>query len=375
MANNPEVKKILILTANPKDTVKLRLDEEVRDIREGLQRSQQRDQFIIEQRWAVRPRDIQRALLDIEPQILHFLGHGTSNEGLVFEDNAGNAQFVTGEALASLFSLFAEYIECVVLNGCYSAEQAEAIVQYIPFVVGLSQAIERKAATEFAVGFYDALGNGRPIDFAHKLGCSAIQLGGYQVDAAPVLLQKPAETDSGSAPDIASPAKTPATQPQPFTQTPNLDNGVSLFFSYAHEDEELRDGLAKQLRNMVRRKILSSWYDRDITAGSEWAGQIDDHLNTAQIILLLISPDFMDSDYCNDVELKTAMARHRRGDARVIPVILRPTDWKGAEFDGLQALPKDAVPVTKWNDRDEAFLNVVNGIRQVAEAIRAKKKV
>jgi hypothetical protein len=369
MTDMPEVRTILILAANPKDTVKLRLDQEVRDIQEGLQRSQRRDQFKIEQRWAVSPRDIQRALLDVNPQILHFLGHGTSHEGLVFEDNAGNAQFVSGEALASLFALFADQLECVVLNGCYSANQAQAIAQHIPFVVGLHQAIEDRAAIEFAVGFYDALGAGRPVKFAHQLGCNAVQLAGLVGDTTPILLERVEQSETGSTTPL------PPQQEATNASSEQSQDGISLFFSYAHEDEELRDELAKQLRNMVRQGIISAWYDRDITAGEEWAGQIDHNLDTAQIILLLISPDFMDSDYCHDVELKRAMDRHRQGDARVIPVILRPTDWKGAEFEGLQALPKDALPVTKWTDRDEAFLNITQGIRRAVESTRLKKKV
>ncbi|MBE7383391.1 MAG: TIR domain-containing protein [Leptolyngbya sp. SIO1E4] len=371
MTDIPKVRKILVLAANPKDTVKLRLDQEVRDIQEGLQRSKQRDQFVIEQRWSVRPRDIQRALLDVEPHILHFLGHGTSNEGLVFEDNAGNAQFVSGDALANLFALFAEQIECVVLNGCYSAEQGDAIAQQIPFVVGLRQSIADAAAIEFAVGFYDALGNGRTVEFAHQLGCSAIELAGFEVNPRPVLLTKTDEI-----PENPSPALTENTAPSKASEASEKDqasdSGISVFFSYAHEDEDLRDELAKHLRNMERRGIISSWYDRDISAGSEWAGQIDDNLDKAQIILLLVSSDFMDSDYCNDVELKRAMERHRKGNACVIPVILRPTDWKGAEFDSLQALPKDALPVTKWADKDEAFLDIAKGIRRVAEGLKKK---
>ncbi|WP_339381330.1 CHAT domain-containing protein [Brasilonema sp. UFV-L1] len=119
--------KILILAANPKDTTPLRLDEEVREIDAGLQRSKHRDQFVLQQKWAVRARDIQQAMLAIEPQIVHFSGHGTGDEGLVFEDETGSVKIVDGEALAGLFELFADQVECVVLNGCYSQVQAEAI--------------------------------------------------------------------------------------------------------------------------------------------------------------------------------------------------------------------------------------------------------
>lgn len=153
----------------------------------------------------------------------------------------------------------------------------------------------------------------------------------------------------------------------------NLENkDVNVFFSYAHKDEHLRDELAMHLSNLRRQKIISEWHDRRISAGTEWAGQIDQHLDSGRIILLLISPAFMSSDYCHDVEMLRAMERHENGEARVIPVILRPCDWKGAPFSKLQALPKDAVAVTLWGNQDEAFLNVVDGIRKAIDDLVSK---
>ncbi|HEY0319744.1 MAG TPA: tetratricopeptide repeat protein [Pyrinomonadaceae bacterium] len=142
-----------------------------------------------------------------------------------------------------------------------------------------------------------------------------------------------------------------------------------IFHSYAHEDEKLRDELNKHLANLKRQKVITDWYDRDISAGKEWDDEIKTRLNTANIILLLISPDFMNSDYSNDVEVKRAMERHEAGDACVIPVILRPVDWEGAPFSKLQALPTDAKPITKWEDKDEAFLNVILGIRKAIQEL------
>lgn len=181
---------ILILTANPKGTSQLNLDQEVRDIEQGLERAKQRDRFVVKSILAVRPRDIQRAMLDLNPSIVHFSGHGTGNEGLVFEDETGSAKLVDGEALAGLFELFAEQVECVVLNGCYSEVQAEAIRQHINYVIGMKKAIGDKAAIEFAVGFYDALGAGRSVEFAHKLGCAAIRLAGIPEQLTPTLKKK-----------------------------------------------------------------------------------------------------------------------------------------------------------------------------------------
>lgn len=142
---------------------------------------------------------------------------------------------------------------------------------------------------------------------------------------------------------------------------------VDVFFSYSHRDEKLRDKLALHLSMLQRQGVIRSWHDRKISAGTEWAQAIDDRLNSANIILLLISDHFLASDYCYDVEMQRAIARHEAGEARVIPIILKPVDWSGAPFGKLQAFPKDAKPVTKWPNRDEAFLNIAQGIRQAAE--------
>lgn len=182
-------KTILFLAANPKNSTQLRLDQEVREIDAGLQRSQKRDNFQLETMSAITPRDLQRAMLDHKPQIVHFSGHGVGEEGLVLEDITGQATFVRGEALAKLFCFFAEKckIECVVLNACYSEIQAISIAQYVPYVIGMNQAIGESAAREFAVGFYDALGAGESIEFAYENGCISISLHGIPEELTPVL--------------------------------------------------------------------------------------------------------------------------------------------------------------------------------------------
>ena len=181
---------ILILSANPKGTNPLRLGEEIREIKEGLRRSKYRDLYQIETAEAVRVGDIQRAMLDYEPNIVHFSGHGGGEEGLVFEDVTGQIKLVSAEALAGLFSLFADRLDCVLLNACYSEVQAKEISRHINSVIGMSQAIGDKAAIAFAVGFYDALGADKGVDFAYKLGCSAISMQGIPEHLTPKLLTK-----------------------------------------------------------------------------------------------------------------------------------------------------------------------------------------
>ena len=146
---------------------------------------------------------------------------------------------------------------------------------------------------------------------------------------------------------------------------------VSLFYSYSHKDEALRDELETHLSLLRRQGVVRGWHDRRIAAGTEWAGQIDQHLDTADIILLLVSADFLASDYCYDKEMTRALERHEAGTARVIPVILRPCDWHSAPFGKLQALPKDGKPVTTWKNRDEAFTDIARGIREAAASLTA----
>ncbi|MEM9905548.1 MAG: AAA-like domain-containing protein [Cyanobacteria bacterium P01_D01_bin.44] len=189
-------KRILILAANPKNSNRLRLDEEVREIEEGLTRSKKRHQFELIQKWAVRPRDVQRAFLEVSPYIVHFSGHGVGDNGLALEDETGQIKFVTAEALASLFKLFATEVKCVLLNACYSKVQAKAIAQHIPYVIGMNQSVGDKAALTFSVGFYDALGAGKSIEFAYKFACNAIHMAGIDEYSTPILRKSSSQASS-----------------------------------------------------------------------------------------------------------------------------------------------------------------------------------
>lgn len=184
------MKKILLLAANPKNTSPLRLDEEFREIDEGLRRARRRDQFEIFSRQAVRTDDLRRALLDYEPQIVHFSGHGFGEQGLVLEDETGQAKLVSVDTLARLFKLFKNQVQCVLLNACYSEVQAEAINQYIDHVIGMQQSIGDRAAIEFAKGFYDALGAGRSFKDAYEFGISALDLEGIPEGLTPIFKQR-----------------------------------------------------------------------------------------------------------------------------------------------------------------------------------------
>ncbi len=148
-----------------------------------------------------------------------------------------------------------------------------------------------------------------------------------------------------------------------------------VFISYSHQDQALRQKLDNHLSNLKRQKNITSWYDGEITAGTNWRSQIMQHLNSAQIILLLISDDFMASDFCYSIEMNRAIARHDANQARVIPIILRPVDWSGAPFEKIQALPTRGKPVTTWPDRDQAFFDVVKGIRRAIDDLTIKSNI
>ncbi len=180
-------KNILILAANPPDTARLRLDEEVRKIDDGLKRSKHRERFDLKQKWAARSEDMRRAVLDYKPFIVHFCGHGKGEEGIVFEDDTGQAALVKPDALGDFFELFAEHVHCVLFNACYSEPQMEIIVQHIKYVIGIPRILNEKAAVEFAVAFYDALGAGKCVEFAYKLACNALHLKGVPEHITPVL--------------------------------------------------------------------------------------------------------------------------------------------------------------------------------------------
>jgi formylglycine-generating enzyme required for sulfatase activity len=146
---------------------------------------------------------------------------------------------------------------------------------------------------------------------------------------------------------------------------------VKIFYCYAREDETCLESLKKQLMPLKRGGFVTDWYDRLISPGTEWEKDIEQRLEAADLVLLLISPDFMASDYCYEKEMRRALKRHENSEARVIPIIVRPVFWQMAPFAKIQVLPRDGCPVTQWPHPDDAWEDVVRGIYQVAQEIQA----
>lgn len=300
-------KKILILTANPKDTDELRLGEEAREIAEGLELAQQRDNFEIITRWATRPADLQRALMKFKPAIVHFSGHGIGEQGLALEDNSGNLKLVSTEALSELFELFSSSVECVVLNACYSEVQAEAICQHIDYVVGMNQAVEDRTAIKFATGFYDALGAGFSIDKAFKLGRNRVNLEGLPGKSTPMLKTRSRQTTQTPLPTFP--------KPQPVSKT------ARVFISYKRDVSPDED-VALQIYDALR-QTHTVFIDQTMVVGTLWAERIKTEIQQSDAIIVLLSERAASSEMVQ-VELSLAheLARSQGGRPAILPVRL-----------------------------------------------------
>jgi len=289
--NTPPPKTILILAANPKNTDRLRLGEEVRQIQESLKRSCDRVQFQVMTAWAVRPDDLRRALLEHEPQIVHFSGHGAGDPGLVLEDDCGQAHPVTAEALSALFQAFAHCIECVLLNACYSEVQANAIVQHIPYAIGMDRAIGDRAAIQFAIGFYDGLGHGRSIETAFNLGLSALQLHGAPQSARPAIKHR-------------------------------SQFAARIFLSYRSQspDLDLAQSVYQALTAAGHQVFMAG---ENIRLGENWPHRINCELERCDYFLLLLSKHAATSEMVTEEVRRAKELRENRSPPRPILLPIR----------------------------------------------------
>jgi hypothetical protein len=330
MSHDQPVKTILILAANPKGTVPLRLDEEVREIKAGLQRSRHRDRFVVEYESAARPGDVQQAMLDYEPQVVHFCGHGEGSKGLVLEDENGQPKLVSTEALADLFGLFADKVECVLLNACYSEVQAKAIAQHIDSVIGMTQPIGDKAAIKFAVSFYKALGAGKAVQFAFNLGRNAMQLEGIAEERTPVLILQSAQVEAAKSNptaigEIADSRKaTLVPEPEPQSSAEASSNQSSqgsrsrIFISYkrgVEPDEPLARAIYQALS--VEHEVF---IDQTMTVGTRWAERIEAEIRQSDFLITLLSAHSVQSEMVvGEVETAHQVAQ-TGGKPKILPI-------------------------------------------------------
>ena len=187
----PETITVLFLAANPLDQAELRLDEEVRSIGEMIRKAEHRDAVRLESRWAVRPLDVLQAINECRPGIVHFSGHGSNQDEIIFQDNSGNSKPVSKEAIVQTLAAASDDIQLVFFNACYSRGQAEAVVTHIPAAIGMNAAIGDNAARVFAAQFYSAIGFGHSITRAFQQARAAMMLEGIPEENTPELFVAP----------------------------------------------------------------------------------------------------------------------------------------------------------------------------------------
>lgn len=349
--------EVLFLGANGKDHAQLQLDEEFRDIQDNIRASGHPSLLQLESAWAVQPDDVLQLLNERHPQIVHFSGHGFKTGELLFSDSDGTPVGVSIQALYDALTAFKNDIQVLFLNACFSRVQADMLTKVIDCVIAMNQAISDDAARIFAAAFYRAIGFGVSVQNAFEQGKAALSLRDLHEKDTIELLVKPG----------VNPAKK-------YLLLPSETDPLKVFISYDRKDKKILEELAKHLKILQRQKLIEIWHDRDVAGGGEWKAEQLINLHEAQIVLLLISKNFISSDNCYDKEMAIAMERRGRKEVEVLPIILSPCDWQETPFSGLKALPWNDKPITTWRNQDEAFLEVTQGIRSVAEVLRKRAR-
>ncbi len=300
-------KNILFLAANPTNTTYLRLDEEFREIEDGLKGRSQRDKFNLIRKGAVRTKELGRAMLDHMPQIVHFSGHGDGHEGIVLENDEGLAHTVTTEALKHFFSLFP--VECVLLNACYSQVQAEALAINVMYVIGMSKEIGDKAAIQFSCSFYEALGAGNSIEFAYKYGCSKLQLNNISEHLTPVLISRT---------KIESSIQINSQSPKGSTQK------YDMFISHAWEDRDTAASLAQSLQ----REGLEVWFSGfELKPGDHIMESINRGIAQSRYGLVILSPNFLNlAKFWTQFEIERLLQSEIEGRKIILTVWFNVTE-------------------------------------------------
>ncbi|MEA5547982.1 HEAT repeat domain-containing protein, partial [Limnoraphis robusta CCNP1324] len=361
---------IAFLKSNPKSTISLNLGGEYRAIDEKLKYSNARDKLQLKPLEKVRPGDLQSVLHEYKPRIVHFSGHGTGNQGLVVEDEQGEASFVTTEALEELFKLVADRVECVILNACHSHEQAEAIHKHINYVIGTTANIHDDVSIAFSTGFYEALGNGESIEKAFEFGKNRIQLkfAGTQEHETIVFLKKknlhpfkPLLADADEPENITSPEDV-----RDFLQQiENNFNKIKVF--HRQEPLPLQDQYIPIQVTLERKKIETiGYYTEDLDElkrvyalkGSEesqqtqadWKDAKKDHKN----IIVLADPGMGKSTLLRMEAATTAQQQQEKLqpdinpdnasepslDEVIFPVFLRLSELAKKEEEILEIIPQ-----------------------------------
>lgn len=316
------------MAANPDDTVRLALDEEVRTIGEKLRGSTHAATIELVTRWAVRPDDLLQHLNELKPQIVHFSGHGTSRGELMLASDAGPARPVGAAALARVFALFRQHIQAVVLNACFSRVQAEAIVSQIDHVIGMSIEVSDDAARVFSGSFYRALGFGSSIREAFDQATAAIQLADLGEETTPQML-----TRADPAPPVQ-----PVQPVQPVPAEPAEPVERQVFVAYAPEDKPWLDRLQKHLAPHLRGRPITLWEAGRLQAGTRRRDELERALTSAQAAILLVSADFLASEAITEHQLPKLLAAVDADRLAILPLVVGACAYEESLLEPFTAL-------------------------------------
>jgi len=372
--------RVLFLASNPTE-MKFGFVEELHRIEEA--RRSRPGSFDVIPRWSVSLAGLKRHVTAVRPTVVHVLSptvDPAKNE-LVLSDESGEPEYVPSAAFAKAFAgAGGRATRLVVINTCHSRRLAEDVARHVGCAIAMEGEIADHAAVEFTDALYHALAGGVSVAEAFDEARDAVEDTVPAQRDVPVLVagrENPnavriaaAAAQSGDESDAES--RRPAQRGlrgarAAGTEAAAPPHCLRIFCSYSHKDSKYRAELEAHMANLLSQGVVKVWHDRLIRPGTDWARDIDRNLDEANIVMLLVSADFMASRYCTGIELKRALERQTSEAVRVVPVLVRECDLAGAPFGQLQWLPTGAKPVKRWTDRDSAWTDVVKGLRQVVE--------
>jgi hypothetical protein len=358
---------VLFVASNP---TKIRFDfaRELAVINEEAQHRPGRLNVLA--RWSVSVTGLKDAVTKTRPAIVHVLSPGVDpiTNALILSDAEGGAAYAQPAEFARAFAGRASTRpKLVVLNTCDARSHAEAIAPHVGCVIAMDGKIFDHTAIEFTRELYSSLASGATIESAFLAARAAVALDTPSQIDVPVLVRA---RRHAAAVRFARPVRRGEVPRDAAAATPQ--RCAQIFCSYSHKDEKYRAELEAHLTLLVRQGVVDVWHDRLIRPGHDWARAIDENLDHANLVLMLISADFIASQYCYGIEMTRALERARAGDAHVVPILVRKCDLEGAPFADLQWLPTGGKPVKNWTDRDSAWTDVAGGIRKVVEQLRPR---
>lgn len=360
--------RVLFVASNP-TAIKFDFARELEELKTAVQRRS--TTFEILARWSVSVAVLKNAVTKMRPEVVHLLSPGVHPEtnALVLSDRHGRPEYAQPDAVAAAFAGRRSLApKLVVLNTCHSRSHAEAIAEHVGCVIAMDGEIRDDVAVDFARDLYSSLTFGDSVDGAFRRARTTVGQNMPTQRDVPALIR--GRLDPATI-RFATTARRPALgRPTTAVRSPAVPTPCAkIFCSYSHKDEKYRAELETHLALLARQGAVDVWHDRQIGPGHDWAREIDENLDHANLVLMLVSADFLASQYCYGIEMARALERAQQGSTRVVPILVRKCDLEGVPFGKLQWLPTGSRPIKNWTDRDSAWTDVAMGVRKVVQEI------